>query len=129
MEKFKISVLLNCEPKKVFKAWLDSKKHSEFTGDKALVEAKTNGKHSAFNGYCWGKTLEITPYKRIIQTWRTTDFDDKDKDSIIELTFTDKNEKTLLTLSHTNIPDGQGDNYKKGWKEYYFTPMKSYFSN
>jgi len=31
------------------------------------------------------------------------------------------------TLLHTNIPDGQGESYKKCWKDFYFTPMKKYF--
>jgi len=26
------------------------------------------------------------------------------------------------------IPDGQGENYKQGWKDFYFKPMKKYFS-
>jgi hypothetical protein len=33
---------------------------------------------------------------------------------------------TRLTLKHTNLPD-HGMQYKDGWVEHYFEPMKAYF--
>jgi hypothetical protein len=33
-----------------------------------------------------------------------------------------------MTLKHTDIPPGQADGYQEGWIDYYFTPMKEYFS-
>jgi activator of HSP90 ATPase len=35
---------------------------------------------------------------------------------------------TKVTLIHTKIPDGQGESYKQGWDDFYFTPMRAYFS-
>ncbi len=128
MDKLKVSVTLPVPAKDLFKAWLDSKKHSAMTGGKAVIEPKSNGKHSAWDGYIWGKNIEITPNKKIIQTWRTSEFADNDLDSLLEISFAEKKGKTTVTLSHTNIPEGQGANYKKGWKDFYFTPMKQYFS-
>ncbi len=34
----------------------------------------------------------------------------------------------LLTLAHTGVPDDQTDYEKTGWREFYFAPMKAYFS-
>jgi hypothetical protein len=48
---------------------------------------------------------------------------------VIELLFTQKEDYTLVSLAHSNIPDGQGERYKKGWKDYYFTHMKKYYEN
>ena len=128
MEKFKVTVKLNCTAKEVFKGWLDNKIHSEFTGGaKAKIDQNEGGSFNVYDGYITGKNLEIFPYKKIKQTWRTSDFDNKEEDSLLELQFTQKEDHTLVSLTHTNIPEGQGDNYKKGWKEYYFAFMKQYF--
>jgi hypothetical protein len=32
-----------------------------------------------------------------------------------------------MSITHTSIPDGLGDSFKKGWKEYYFSFMKKHF--
>lgn len=130
MEKFKITVKLNCKAKDVFSGWLDSKVHSEFSGGaSAEITAREGGDFTAYDGYIKGTNIEIFPHKKIIQKWRTTEFEEKDEDSVLELLFTQKDDYTLVSLSHTNIPDGQGDRYKKGWKDYYFAHMKKYFEN
>ena len=130
MEKFKITVKLNCKAKDVFKGWLDNKVHAEFTGGaKAKISTNEGGTFSAYDGYITGKNVEIFPHKKIVQKWRTTEFSTKDDDSLIELSFTEKSDHTLVSLSHSNIPDGQGDRYKKGWKDFYFSNMKKYFEN
>lgn len=125
MEKFKVSVKLHCSAKEVFTGWLNDKTHSEFTGgQKAKTSPNEGGRFSAWDGYITGTNVEIFPYKKIIQKWRTTDFAPEDPDSMIELFFTYKDDHTLVTITHTNIPDGQGDQYKKRWKDHYFSFMK-----
>lgn len=130
MDKFKVTVKLNCTAKEVFKGWLDNKTHSEFTGGaQAKIDANEGGKFSAYDGYITGTNIEIFPHKKIIQKWRTTEFDTSDQDSTLEILFTQKEDYTLVSLTHTNIPEGQGERYKKGWKDYYFSNMKKYFEN
>lgn len=128
MEKFKVSVKLHCTAKEVFTGWLNDKVHSEFTGGaKAKTSPSEGGVFSAWDGYITGTNVEIFPYKKIIQKWRTTDFDKDDEDSLIELFFTFKDDHTLVSITHSNIPDGEGEKYKKGWKDHYFSYMKKYF--
>jgi activator of HSP90 ATPase len=115
-------------PEKLYNAWLSSKEHTSFTGDMAEVSKVLNKIFTAGNGYISGKNLILEPYKRIVQSWRATDFPDKHPDSFIELTFEPKKTGTKLTLKHSGIPEGMGKDYKKGWKEFYFEPMKEYFS-
>jgi activator of HSP90 ATPase len=130
MEKFKITVKLNCKAKDVFKGWLDNKIHSEFTGGaKAKIDATEGGTFNVWDGYITGTNVELFPHKKIVQKWRTNEFDKNDEDSLVELIITQKEDHTLVSLSHTNLPDGDGDKYKKGWKEYYFNHMKKYFEN
>lgn len=128
MDKFKVSVKLRCTAKEAFTGWLNDKTHSEFTGGHAAKTSPNEGGHfSAWDCYITGTNVEIFPYKKIIQKWRTTDFAPDDEDSVIELFFTFKDDHTLLTITHTNLPEGEGEKYKKGWKDYYFTHMKKYF--
>jgi len=130
VEKFKISVKLHCTAKEVFSGWLNDKVHSDFTGGaKATTSPNEGGSFSAWDGYITGTNVEIFPYKKIIQKWRTTDFALEDPDSILEMFFTYKDDNTLNTITHSNIPEGQGEQYKKIWKENYFSKMKKYFEH
>lgn len=130
MEKFKVSVKLHCTAKEAFTGWLNDKVHAAFTGGhEAKTSPNEGGKFSAWNNYITGTNVEIFPYKKIVQKWRTTEFADTDEDSIVELFFTFKDDHTLVTITHTNIPEGQGERYKKGWKEHYFSHMKKYFDS
>lgn len=123
----KISTTLPVSPEIVYKAWLNSKEHFAFTGSKAKATIKVGGSFSAWDDYISGKNLELEPFKRIVQSWRSTDFPNSSEDSRLELIFEKTSGGTKLTLIHSNIPEGQADSYKKGWKEFYFTPMKKYF--
>ncbi len=128
MEKFKVSVKLHCTAKEVFTGWLNDNMHSEFTGGgKAKTSPSEGGTFSALDGYITGKNIEIFPYKKIIQKWRTSDFSQDDEDSNLELFFTFREDHTLVTVTHTNIPEGMGEQYKRLWKEQYFSNMKKHF--
>jgi activator of HSP90 ATPase len=113
---------------KLYKAWLDSKEHSSFTGSKAVVSKGLNRKFTAYDGYISEKNLILEPNKRIVQSWRATDFPEKHPDSFIEIIFEPQKTGTKLTLKHSGIPEGMGKDYKKGWKDFYFKPMKEYYS-
>jgi Activator of Hsp90 ATPase homolog 1-like protein len=69
------------------------------------------------------------PGERIVQSWRTADFSDEHEDSIITLTLEAVEGGTLLTLAHTNVPDGQTSYELGGWEEHYFEPMTQYFAD
>lgn len=113
---------------KIFNAWLESEAHSAFTGSPAHVNPAVGGEFSAWDGYISGKTLEIEPSRRILQSWRTTEFPEGSPDSLLEISFEEIGDGTQLTLVHTNIPDGQGEDYRQGWEDYYFKPMQQFFS-
>ena len=128
-EKLKMSATISAKPEEIYEAWLDSKKHSEMTGSKAKVEPRINGKFTAWDGYIEGKTIEMEPSKRIVQKWRTTDFPSGSPDSTVEILLEKVEKGTKIVLIHTKIPDGQKDEYKQGWKDFYFEPMKEYFKS
>lgn len=125
---FTISTTLAAKPEKVFRTWLSTKGHAAMTGSPAKVEPRVGGAFSAWDGYITGKTLALKPFSRILQSWRTSEFAKADADSQIEVLLEAVKGGTKLTLTHTNIPEGQADGYESGWEESYFAPMRKYFS-
>jgi activator of HSP90 ATPase len=126
--RFKVSVTLPVSPKQLYAAWLDSRQHSDFTGKPASIVPFVSGAFEAFDGYITGKTLELDPGKRILQSWRTKEFPADAPDSLLEVLITKSEKGSRLTLLHTNLPKDQVEQYKDGWNEYYFVPMKEFFS-
>jgi uncharacterized protein YndB with AHSA1/START domain len=125
--KFTVSDVIPATPQAIYDAWLDSRAHARMTGAKAKASAKVGDAFSAWDGYATGRNLELDPGKRIVQSWRTTDFAASDPDSKITITLTPSGSSgTRITLLHTRVPDGH-DNVKIGWRDYYFEPMKEYF--
>ncbi|OHD12390.1 MAG: hypothetical protein A2086_09990 [Spirochaetes bacterium GWD1_27_9] len=129
LEKIKVSTTIKTvKSKDIYEAWIDSKKHSDFTGGEAKIDPKIGGKFSAWNGYITGTTLQLDPYNKIVQKWRTSDFSDQSIDSNLEIILKDTCEGVEITLIHTDIPEGQSKDYEQGWKDFYFSPMIEYFS-
>ena len=124
--EFTVSATIPATPSEIYNAWLSSKGHAAMTGAAAKVSAKAGGKFTAWDDYISGKNLKLVPGQRIVQAWRTTEFDASDPDSQIDVTLEPVRGGTKITLRHTNIPGGQSD-YRSGWKECYFDPMKEYF--
>jgi activator of HSP90 ATPase len=126
--EFEISEVFPTTCGELYNAWLSSDGHSAMTGSPADVSGEVGAKFSAWDGYITGKNLALEPGKRILQAWRTSEFDDKDPDSTLEIHFTPVKQGARLTLKHTNLPSN-GMQYKEGWVESYFEPMKAYFSD
>lgn len=128
MESFKLIEFFPVTPQILFKAWIDSDIHAEIIGSSAEIDPTVGGKFTIWDNYITGTTIEIIQDKKITQHWRTTEFPENSPDSLLELLFEPVREGTKLTLIHKNIPDGQAEEYKKGWKEFYFEPMLEFFS-
>ncbi len=127
LDSIKVSITLPVEPKKIYSAWLDSKKHSSFTKSPARIEKKVGSSFMAWDGYISGKNELLHINKRIVQTWRTTDFTEDNQDSNLEILFEKVEKGTKLSIVHTDLPKDTGSTYKKGWRDFYFKPMKEYF--
>ena len=129
LETVRVTAVIPASADRVYAAWLDSAEHSKMTGGKAAVVPEIGGEHSAWDGYIAGKTLELEPGRRIVQSWRTTDFPLGHSDSRLEVHLLDVGEDACeVTIIHTEIPEGQGAQYDTGWQGHYLVPMKKYFA-
>lgn len=124
--EFTLTTTIKATAKQIYKSWLSTQGHTKMTGGVAFVSDKVGDKFTAWEDYITGENLELEPYNRIVQSWRSKNFEVHEPDSQIEITLTENENDTTLTLKHINVPES-GEHYKKGWDEHYFTPMKRYF--
>ena len=120
------TVQFDATPHAVFEALMDSKKHSAFTGSKASMSRKVGGKISAWDGYIEGKNLRIEKDKVIVQSWRTTEFKASDPDSQVMFHFSKKGKGTRLMFVHSKVPDALAEDFRQGWIDNYWVPLKAY---
>ena len=125
--RFTVSAKIPASPREIYDAWLDGRRHTAMTGARATASAKVGGRFTSWDGYAAGRNLILEPGKRIVQSWRTSDFAAGDPDSTITLTLAPAAGGTKVTLVHEGLGDG-GSDYKTGWRDYYFAPMKAYFA-
>jgi uncharacterized protein YndB with AHSA1/START domain len=124
--KFEVSMVIAASPDVIYNAWLDSASHTQMTGGEARVSDQVGEPFQAWDGYIEGRNLELVPGRRIVQSWRTSEFKEIEPDSQIEVRFEPVPEGTRVTILHTNLPP-HGTQYEQGWMEAYFDPMRTYF--
>jgi activator of HSP90 ATPase len=120
-------VVIRALPEEVYDAFMDAKKHSAFTGAKATSDAKVGGEFSAWDGYIAGKNLELQKGKRIVQEWVTTEWPTGYSPSRLEFTFRKVKGGTEIKMVHSNVPEEQAEEYRQGWTDNYWEPLKNYF--
>lgn len=121
-------IIPKVSPKQIYEAYIDPKKHSTFTGSKATGKPVVGGKFTAWDGYIFGKYIELDGEKRVVQDWTTTDWQEGYPASKLELTFSKVPQGTEIIMMHSNVPKSQADEIKQGWKEFYWDPLKRYFN-
>jgi activator of HSP90 ATPase len=118
----------NVKPEQVYRAFLNPRTHSAFTGSKATGTGRVGGKFTAWDGYITGKTLQLKNGKKIVQAWRTTEFPAQYPDSRLELNFKAKKGGTEIVMVHSKVPASQTAQYREGWMSSYWDPLREYFS-
>ena len=129
-KSIKQTVTFNAMPGIVYSLMMDANKHTAFSGSKASVSKKINGKFKVFDGYCHGYNIELVEGKKIVQAWhfREDGWPD-DHFSICTFIFEPVGNRTRLTFLQEEIPEHKAEELKAGWKEYYWQPMKEYLKN
>jgi uncharacterized protein YndB with AHSA1/START domain len=128
-DSFSVSEVIPAAPDRIYSAWLDAALHSAFTGDAATIEPFVGGRHTAFDGYAEGTTIELVPGRRIVQTWRSKEFPDGSPDSRVEITLEETLGGTVVTIMHSEVPSGHAEQYRDGWVKYYLEPLKTFFDD
>lgn len=126
--EFTLVEIFRVTPKQLFEAWLDSDQHSSMTGGQAFITEDEGDPFNVWDGYIWGKNLELRPYEYIRQSWKSVDFADGQDYSTLEITLEEIPNGTRLTLRHSDLLESD-EHYKQGWIDHYFQPMHAYFAD
>ena len=124
----KQTALIDASPLEVYEAYVDPKKHSEFTGAGATGIPRVGHTFTASDGYITGRYLKLVKGRTILHEWTTTEWPAGYPPSLLELTLKAKGKGTELAMVHSKVPAEQAERYAEGWKEYYWEPLKRYFA-
>ncbi len=124
--EFEVSQVIPASAEAIYEAWLSTDGHTAMTGSPATATDAVGETFEAWEGYIQGRNLELEAPRRIVQSWRTMEFDKSEEDSRLEILLTPEGEGTLVTLRHSMLPE-HGMQYQQGWVDSYFLPMLAYF--
>jgi len=110
-------------PHDVYELLMDEKKHGEFSQSKTIISRKVGGRISSGDGYIEGTNLEIVPDKKIVQSWRDTDWPEGHY-SKATWEFVPVASGTRMIFTQSGVPDDQYEATAQGWRDYYWEPMK-----
>mgnify|MGYP003336434432 CR=1 FL=1 len=122
-------IFRNAKVSDLYSMYLDSREHTKLTGNNtAKISPKEGAAFSIYDGYSWGKNLQLVKDKLIVQSWRASDWKKTDIDSTLIFSFEQHNNDTVITMIHANVPDNQAAALKNGWNEFYWKPWKKYLA-
>ena len=124
------TVDINASPHDVYEAYMDSEKHTEFTGAKASVSPEIGGEFSAYDGALRGTILELVPDAKIVQTWRGSD-DGWVPGHFSTATFSLEaiDGGTRLTFVQTGVPEKSFEQISQGWQTFYWPKIKQWLES
>jgi activator of HSP90 ATPase len=121
------TVTFEATPEQIYHLIMDEEKHSAFTGTKAKVSKEPNGKFSVFDNYINGYNIELIEGKKIVQAWHfTEDGWPEEHFSMCTFLLEQVGNKTKLKFLQTGVPEDSVESLCKGWKEFYWEPMKAW---
>jgi activator of HSP90 ATPase len=106
----------------VYELLMDHRKHASFTGGAVKISRKVGGSFSVFDGYATGKNIELTADKKIVQSWRASDWV-IGVFSEVSFTFSENPTGCTLRFIHSGVPSDQFTAIKQGWIDFYWNPM------
>ena len=78
--KFTLKTIINASSSKIYDTWLNSEGHSKMTGGSAEISDIEGASFTAWDGYILGRNLSLEPGRRILQSWRTSQFEENEED-------------------------------------------------
>jgi activator of HSP90 ATPase len=118
----------NTTSETLYKLYMNAKMHSMLTGGPVEISAKVGSSFRAFGDYITGKNLQLVKNQLIVQSWRGSDWDKKDPDSVFVISLDQKGNDVMLNMIHANVPDDKEEDLDKGWKDFYWKPWKQHLA-
>jgi activator of HSP90 ATPase len=125
-------ITFTASPARIYQTLLDATQFSAMTkfsmvpnAPPARIAPDVGGAFALFDGHIVGRHVELVPDHRVVQAWRTADWE-AGLYSLARFALASRGSGTVLTFDHTGFPKGQGEHLAQGWYANYWTPMKKH---
>lgn len=88
----------------------------------AEISREVGGPFALFGGYITGRHVELLPNERIVQAWRTGEWN-PGVYSIAKFELVEQGSGTKIVFDHTGFPKGEAEVLASGWKAHYWEPL------
>lgn len=121
-------VKFKADPAVVYDLLADSRKHSAFTGRRAVISRKIGGTFSLGSDVT-GINVDLVPGRRIVQAWRHRRFPEG-VFSMAAVTLTPTADGgTELVLVHRGVPKDLIPETDQAWRDQYWSRMKGWLES
>jgi activator of HSP90 ATPase len=97
-------------PEAVYRAFLSSKEHAQFTGSEAKCSARVGGRFTAWDKYISGKNIKLVKDKMIVQEWKTSEWPEGYEPSILKISLKKESEGTQVSMIQSRVPASRSIN-------------------
>jgi len=121
------TVVLPAPAETLYDMYMDPEIHGAFTGAPAKISDVAGSPFEAFGGLLLGTTLQVIKSRLIVQSWRSVNFTEDDRDSTLIISFTPEEDgEGRIDLVHLDVPEDDFQGVSGGWESRYFEPWLSY---
>src|SRR6266700_7781581 len=114
-------------PERVYQALTDAKQFSAFSGLTAEIHNEAGGAFKCFGGQIRGRMTELSPGKKIVQTWHVAMWPDG-VESMVRIELRAQGEGTLLILDDSDFPEGNREHLDAGWPRMCWEPLRRHLA-
>jgi uncharacterized protein YndB with AHSA1/START domain len=119
-------VKIKADPATVYDLLADSRKHSAFTGRKAIISRKIGGTFSIGASDVTGINVDLVPGRRIVQAWRHRRFPEGVFSMAAVTLMPTSDGGTELVLVHRGVPKELIPETEQAWRDQYWSKIKAY---
>ena len=125
MDTIKQTYLINASPAEVWRALTDPEVIEAWSNADAEFEPVVGAEYALWDGSICGEIVEVTPRKKLVQTWQPDNWERTD--SVVTFKLTPVGKKTRVDLLHENVEAFDYAETCEGWDLYYLGAIKRMF--
>lgn len=118
-------VELEASPAEVYKALIDEKLHSKFTGMGAKIDPVIGGHFETTDGESFGYILHLIKNKKIVKAWSHKSFT-PGFFTVVDIDLEKTENGTRINFNHIGVPEEHSGWLTEGWKRIYWEPLKAF---
>jgi len=123
MKSFTQTYTINAPLEKVWKALIDPEEIDLWGAGPAVMDDQEGTEFKLWDGDIYGKNIEVKKEARLVQEWSEDGWETPSK---VAFDLSEKDGKTIVDLTHENVPDSEAKEIEDGWKRHYLGPLKKY---